>query len=98
MVFNATFNNILDILWRSALMVEEPWRTGKNSPTCRKSPTNFITSPWSRFELTTFTSDMYWLYRSFKSNYHTITSTAALIPLSIVHTVVSVLADIYYAS
>ena len=37
-VFNATFNNISVISWRSALLVEE---TGVQ--TCRKSLTNFIT-------------------------------------------------------
>jgi len=37
-VFNATFNNISIISWRSVLMMEE---TGV--PTCRKSLTNFIT-------------------------------------------------------
>ena len=43
MVFNATFNNISVISWRSGLLVEEtgvPW--GKPS-TCHKSLTNFIT-------------------------------------------------------
>jgi hypothetical protein len=40
MEFNATFNNITVISWRSVLLVEE---TGGKKPTCRKSPTNFIT-------------------------------------------------------
>jgi hypothetical protein len=40
MVFNATFNNISVISWRSALLVDEyPEKT----PTCRKSPSNLIT-------------------------------------------------------
>jgi hypothetical protein len=37
MVFNATFNNISVILWRSTS------RTRRKPPTCRKSLTNFIT-------------------------------------------------------
>ena len=40
LVFNATFNNISAILWRSLLLVEE---TGEKPPTCHKSLTNFIT-------------------------------------------------------
>ena len=39
MVFNATFNNIPGISWRSVLLVEE---TGVVSPS-RKSLTNYIT-------------------------------------------------------
>jgi hypothetical protein len=41
-VFNATFNNISVISWRSVLLVEEtgvPWE----KPPCRKSLTNLIT-------------------------------------------------------
>jgi hypothetical protein len=44
MVFNATFNNISVISWRSVLLVEETGVHGsRNPPTCRKSLTNFIT-------------------------------------------------------
>ena len=44
MVFNATFNNISVISWRSVLLVEETGVHGsRNPPTCRKSRTNFIT-------------------------------------------------------
>jgi len=38
MVFNATFNNISVISWRSVLLVHKIWKK-----TCRKSQTNFIT-------------------------------------------------------
>jgi hypothetical protein len=41
MVFNATFNNISVISWRSVLLVEEAWVPG--APIYRKSVTNFIT-------------------------------------------------------
>jgi len=40
MVFNANINNISVISWQSVLLVKETWR---KQPTCRKSPSNFIT-------------------------------------------------------
>ena len=43
MVFNATFNNMLAISWRSVLLVEETEEPKENPPTCCKSLTNFIT-------------------------------------------------------
>jgi len=43
MVFNATFNNMSVISWRSVLLVEEIEVLGGKTPTCRKSLTNFIT-------------------------------------------------------
>jgi hypothetical protein len=43
MVFNATFNNISVILWRSVLLVEETGVHLENHRTCHKSLTNFIT-------------------------------------------------------
>ena len=43
MVFNATFNDISVISWRSVLLVEETGVPGVNNVrTCRKSLTNFI--------------------------------------------------------
>ena len=78
MVFNATFNNISVILWRSVLLVEE---AGKKLPTCRKSLTNFITyhcidytSPWMGFEITTLVVIDTDCTVSCKSNYHMITT------------------------
>ena len=67
MVFNATFNNISVILWRSVffkflsvLLIEETRVHGENHHPCLKSLTNFIglsfiddTSPWVRFQHTT---------------------------------------------
>jgi hypothetical protein len=44
MVFNATFNNISVISWRSVVLVEEAEVPRENhAPTCRKSLTNYIT-------------------------------------------------------
>ena len=59
MVFNATFNNIPVISWRSVLLVEETWRTRRKPPTWRMSLTNFITQhrrkpPTWRMSLTNF--------------------------------------------
>ena len=42
MVFNATFNNISVILWRSVLLVEETRMTRRKQPTCRKSLTGKV--------------------------------------------------------
>ena len=48
MVFNATFNNISDISWRSVLLVEDPEKiTDKVYHKILHTPS------WSRFELTT---------------------------------------------
>jgi len=40
MVFNATFNNISVISWRSVLLVEKLEYPGRKPPTCCKSLTN----------------------------------------------------------
>ena len=42
MVFNATFNKISTISWRSVLLVEETRVPGEKPPTGRKSLTNLI--------------------------------------------------------
>ena len=52
MVFNATFNNISVILWRSVLLVEET--TDLSQVTDKLYHIILYTSPWSRFELTTY--------------------------------------------
>jgi hypothetical protein len=43
MVFNAIFNNISVISWRSVLLVEETGVPGEKPLICHKSLTNFIT-------------------------------------------------------
>jgi len=50
MMFNATFNNIPVILWRSALLVEE---TRENHLPASSHWQTLYTSPWARFNLTT---------------------------------------------
>jgi len=75
MVFNATFNYISVLLWRSVLLVEEAGGSGRKPSTCRMSLTNFITmvytSPWLRLELSTSVVIGTDCMGSCKSNYHT---------------------------
>jgi len=54
-MFNATFNNISVISWRSALLAEETGVQWRKPPICRKSLTKLyrVQSPWAGFELTT---------------------------------------------
>jgi len=69
LVFNTTFNNISVISWQSVLLVEE---TGEN-----QQP---VVSHWQTlvgFELTTLVVIGTDCMGSCKSNYHTITTTAA---------------------
>ena len=78
MVFNATFNNISVILWRSVLLLEENRRTQRKPPTRRKSLTNCITScciAWVIFEITTLVVIFTDCIGSCKSNYHATTPT-----------------------
>ena len=86
MVFNATFNNISAISWRSVLLVEETGEPWRQPQICLKLLANFITyycieytSPWTGFELTTLGTDC---TGSCKFNYHTITTANAPIYIS----------------
>jgi hypothetical protein len=76
MVFNATFNNISAISWRSVLLVEE---TGENHrPVASHWQTlshNVAHFAWSRFELTTSVVIGTDCIGSCKSNYHTTTQS-----------------------
>ena len=80
-MFNATFNNISVISWRSVLLVEETGGPGENHwpVTDKLYHIMLYTSPWSRFELTTSVVINADCIGSCKSNYHTITTT--MIPL-----------------
>ena len=75
MVFNATFNNISVISWRSVLLVEEI--IDLSQVTDKLYHIMLYTSPWSRFELTTSVvigTDCTYIC---KSSYHTIRATTA---------------------
>ena len=78
MVFNATFNNISVILWRSVLLVEE---TGENHrPVASNWQTlshNVVHLARPRFVLTTSVVIGTDCICSCKSNYHTIMATTA---------------------
>ena len=78
MVFNATFNNMSVISWRSVLLVRETrgpaachWQTLSHGGYIE------YTSPWAGMELTTLAPMGTDCIGSFKSNYHTITATTA---------------------
>ena len=83
MVFNATFNNISVILWRSILLTKET-RVHRENHRPATSLTNFITyccirhsSPWTGFKLTTLVVIGTDCTNSCKSNYNTITTMTA---------------------
>ena len=82
MVFNATFNNISVISWRSVLLMEEAEGPRENhwpewvklQVTDKLYLIMLYTSPWSRVELTTSVVIGTDCIGSCKSNYHTITA------------------------
>ena len=78
MVFNATFNNISVISWRSVLLVEG---TGKNHRPTEVTDKLYymmlygIHIAWAGFEITTLVGIGTDCIGSYKSNYHSITTT-----------------------
>ena len=79
--FNVTFNNISVISWQSVLLVEETGGAEKTidlkQVTDKLYHIMLYTSLWSGFELTTSVLICTDCIGSCKSNYHTITPTAA---------------------
>ena len=73
MVFNATFNNISVISWRSALWVEETAVHGEN----HWPAASHWQTPRTGFELKTSVAIGTDCICSCKSNYHTITATTS---------------------
>jgi hypothetical protein len=83
MVFNATFNNISVISWRSVLLAEET--TDLSQVTDELYHIMLYTSPWSTFKLTSVVMDNNCI-GSWKSTYHAITATTVpLNTLIIIH-------------
>ena len=81
MVFNATFNNISAISWRSVLLLEETRVPGEtHRPAAGHLQTlshNVVHLAWTGFELTTLVVIGIDCIGSCKSNYHMIMDTAA---------------------
>ena len=75
MVFNAPFNNISIISWRSVLLVKET--TDLSQVTDKLYHIMLYTSPWSRFELISSVVIGTDCIGCCKSNNHTITATTA---------------------
>ena len=73
MVFSGTFNNISAISWRAVYWWRKPVYPQKTTDSCCKS----LTTPWSRFELTTSVVIGTDYIGSCKSNYHMIMATTA---------------------
>ena len=90
MVFNATFNNISVISYRSVLLVEEIKPKYREKTTDLSQVTDkfyhimVYTSPWSRF--TTLEVTATGCIGSSKSNYHTITITTTPVQLEAIMT------------
>ena len=74
-VFNATFNNISIILWRSVLLAEETGGPGSGGN--HQSHIMLYPSTWSRFELTTLVVIGTDCIGSCESNFQMITATTA---------------------
>ena len=79
MVFNATFNNISVISWRSVLLVDETEVPGENyrhvASHIQTLSYNVVHLAWAGFELKTLVVMGTDCVGSFKSNYHTIMAT-----------------------
>ena len=82
MVFNATFNNISFISWRSVLLMEET--NDLLQVTDKLYHIMLYTLPWVRFELTTSVVIGTDCTGSCKSNYHTIRAMMAPMYLSVI--------------
>jgi hypothetical protein len=77
MVFNATFNNISVISWRSVLLVEETGENHQPVASHWQTLSHNVVHLGSRFELTTSVVIGTDCIGSCKSNYHTITAMTA---------------------
>jgi hypothetical protein len=85
MVFIATFNNILAISWWSVLLVEKPgennWPAASHTDKLYHIMLYWVRFAWAGFKLITLVVIGTDSIGSYKSNYHTITTSAAPILL-----------------
>ena len=78
MVFNGIFNNISAISWRSVLLLEETGVPGENHrPATSHIMLHRVHLSWTGFEFPTLVVIGTHCIGSYKSNYHTITTTTA---------------------
>ena len=91
MVFNATFNNISVILWQSVLLVEETGVPGKKNDLPQITDNLYhimlyqVHPSLMGFKLATLVVIGIDYIGSCKSNYHTITTMMAPLPMKGVH-------------
>ena len=102
MVFNATFNNISVISWRSVLLVEETGENHRLALTVTDKLYHIMlyraNHAWAGFELTTLVLIGTDCIGSYKSNYHTITTAQLILAIMsnlIVHCVIFVIFTVY---
>ena len=79
LVFNAAFHNISVISLRSVLLMDETGEYHRPVASHKLYHTMLYTSSWSRFKLTTSVVIGIHCIGNCKSNYHTITTTTALV-------------------